>query len=75
MVMQLRGRGLSSLMQFVWIKHLRRIKYAVAHAHCLRPKVGADDRKFEAMKESFDKTTYMYMDNRYQYKIPVCMIV
>ena len=48
-------------MQFVWIKHLRCIKYAFAHAHCLRPKVEADDRKFRAMKESFDKTTDMYM--------------
>ena len=36
-------------------------KYAVAHAQCLRPKVEADDRKFKAMQESFDKTTDMYM--------------
>ena len=49
------GRGSATLMQFVWIKHLRHIKYAVGHAQCLRPKVEADDRKFKAMKESFDK--------------------
>ena len=66
MVMQMRGRGLYTLMQFVWIKHLRRIKYAVVHAHCLRPKVEADDKKFKALKESFDKTTDMYMAFRYQ---------
>ena len=53
------GRGLCTLMQYVWIKHLRYIKYAVAHAQCLRPKVEADDRKFKAMKESFDKTIDM----------------
>ena len=75
MVMQMRGRGLSILMQFVWIKHMRHINYAVAHAQCLRPKVEADDRKNKAMKESFDKTTDMYMAIRYQHKIPVCIIV
>ena len=63
------GRGLSTLMQCVWIKHLRHIKYAVTHAQCLRPKVEADDRKFKAMKESFDKTTNMYMVIRYQQKL------
>ena len=68
MVMQMKGRGLPTLVQFVCIKHLRRIKYAVAHAQCLRPKVEADDRKFK-MQESFDKTTDMYMDIRYQHKI------
>ena len=61
MVMQMKGRGLPTLVQFMWIKHLRHIKYAVAHAQCLRPKVEADDRKFKAMQESFDKTTDMYM--------------
>ena len=51
-------------------KHLmRHIKYAVAHAQCLRPKVETDDRKFKAMQESFDKTTDMYMAIRYQHKI------
>ena len=45
--MQMKGRGLPTLVQFVWIiKHLRHIKYAVAHAQCLRPKVEIDDRKF-----------------------------
>ena len=44
-------------------------KYAVAHAQCLRPKVEADDRKFKAMQESFDKITSMYMAIRYQHKI------
>ena len=53
------GRGLSTLMQYVWIKHLRYIKYAVAHAQCLRPKVEVDDRKFKAMRESCDKTIDM----------------
>ena len=53
------GRGLSTLMQFVWIKHLRHIKYVVAHAQCVRPKVEADDRKFKAKKESVDKTNDM----------------
>ena len=57
MVMQMKGRGLSTLMQFVWIKHLNHIRYAVAHVQCLRPNVEADDRKFKTMKESFDKTT------------------
>ena len=75
MVMQMRGRGLSTLMQSVWIKHLRHIKYAVVHAQCLRPKVEADDRKFKAFKESFDKTVDMYMAIRYQHKIPVCIIM
>ena len=69
------GRGLSTLMQFVWIKHLRHNKYAVAHAQCLRPKVEADDGKFKATKESFDKTTDMYMAIRYQHKMPVCIIM
>ena len=50
-------------------KHLRHIKYAVAHAQCLRPKVEANDRTFKAMQESFDKTTDMYMAIRYQHKI------
>ena len=50
-------------------KHLRHIEYAVAHAQCLRPKVEADDRKFKAMQESFDKTIDMYMVIRYQHKI------
>ena len=62
------GRGLSTLMRFVWIKHLRHIKYAVTHAQCLRLKVEAADRKFKAMKESFDKTTDKYMAIRYQHK-------
>ena len=69
MVMQLKGWGLPILVQFVWIKHLRHIKYAIAHAKCLRPKVEADDRKFKAMQESFDKTTDMYMAIRYQHTI------
>ena len=51
------GWGLSTLMQFVWIKHLRHFKNAVTHAQCLRSKVEADDRKCKGMKESFDKTT------------------
>ena len=67
--MQMKGRGLPTLVQFVWIKHLRHIKCAVAHAQCLRPKVEADDKKFKAMQESFDKTTDMYMAIRYQHKI------
>ena len=57
MVMQMKGRALPTLVQFVWIKQLRYIKNAVAHAQCLRPNVEADDRKFKAMQESFDKTT------------------
>ena len=57
MVMQMKGRGLPTLVQFVWIKQLRYIKYAVAHAQCLRPNVEVEDRKFKAMQESFDKTT------------------
>ena len=61
--------GLITHAQFVWIKHLRHIKYAVVHAQWLRPKVDADDRKFKAMQESFDKTTDMYMAIRYQHKI------
>ena len=69
MVMQMKGRGLPTLVQFVWIKHLRHIKYAVAHAQCLRPNVEADDSNFNAMQESFDKITDMYMAIRYQYKI------
>ena len=69
------GRCLSTLVQFVWIKHMRHIEYAVAHAQCLRSNVEADDRKFKAMKESFDKTTDMYLDIRYQHKIPVCIIM
>ena len=69
------GRGLHTLMQFVWIKHLRHIKYAVAHAQCFRPQVKADDSKFKAMKESFDTATGMYMTIRYQHKIPVCIIM
>ena len=68
-------RGLPTLVQFVWIKHLRHIKYAVAHAQCFRPKVKADDRKFKAMKESFDTATGMYIAIRYQHKIPVCIIM
>ena len=67
------GRGLPTLMQFVRIKHMRHIKYAVAHAQCFRPKVKADDRKFKAMKESFDTATGMAM--YYQHKIPVCIIM
>ena len=67
--MQMKGRSLPTLVQFLWIKHLTRIKYAVAHAQCLRPKVEADDRKFKAMQESFDKTTDMYMAIRCQHKI------
>ena len=69
MAMQMKGWGLHTPVQSVWIKHLRHIKYAVAHAQCLRPKVEADDRKFKAMQESFDKTTDMYMAIRYQHKI------
>ena len=65
----MKGRGLPALVQFVWIKHLRPIKYPIAHAQCLRPKVEADDRKIKAMQESFDKTTDMYMAIRYQHKI------
>ena len=42
------GRGLPTLMQFVRIKHLRHIKYAVAHAQCFRPMVKADDRKIKS---------------------------
>ena len=61
MVMQMKGRGLLTLMQFVRIKQLRHNKYAVAHAQCFRPKVKADNRKFKAMKESFDTATGMYM--------------
>ena len=61
------GRGLPTLVQFVWIKHLRHIKYAVAYAQCFRPKVKAEDRKFKAMKESFDTPTGMYIAIRYQH--------
>ena len=53
----MKGRGLPTLVQFVLIKQLRYIKYAVAHAQCLRPNVEADDRKFKAMQKSIDKTT------------------
>ena len=69
MVMQMKGRGLPTLVQFVWIKHLRHLKYAVAHEQYLRPNVEADDRKFKAMQESLDQTTDMYMAIRYQHKI------
>ena len=69
MVMQMKGRGLPTLVQSVWIKHLRHIRYAVAHAQRLRPKVEADDRKFKAMQESFDKTTDMFMAIRHQHKM------
>ena len=67
----MKGRGLHTLVQFkfVWIRHLRHIEYAVAHAQCLRPKVEADDSKFKAVQESFGKTTDMYMAIRYQHKI------
>ena len=71
MVMQMEGRGLSTLVKFVLIKHLRHITHAVAHAQCLQPKVEADDRKFKAMQESFDKTTDMYIAIRYQHKISI----
>ena len=67
--MQMKGRGLSTLVQFVWIKHLIHIKYAVAHVQCLRPKMEADCKKFKAMQEYFGKTTDMYMAIRYQHKI------
>ena len=67
--MQMKGRGLPTLVHIVWIKHLRFIKYAVAHAQCLRPKMESDDRKFKAMQESFEKTTDMYMVIRYKHKI------
>ena len=70
--MQMKGWGLRTLVQFMWIKDLRHIKCAVAHAQCLRRKVQADDRKFKAMQESFDKTTDMYMAIRYRHKI--CII-
>ena len=73
MVMQMKGRGLSTLVKSVWIKHLRHIKYAVAHTQCLRTKVEADDRKFKAMQESFYKTTDKYMAIRYQHKISIIM--
>ena len=69
MVMQMKGWALPTLVQFVRIKHLRHIEYGVAHAQCLRPKVEADDRKFKAMQESFDKTIDMYMVILYQHKI------
>ena len=65
----MKGRGLPTLVLFVWIKHLRHITYAVTHAQCLQPKVEANDSKFKAMQESFDKTTDMYMAIRYQQKI------
>ena len=68
MVMLMKGRGLSTLVEFAWIKHLRHIKCAVAHAQCVRPKVEADDRKFKLMQESFDKTTDTYMAIRYHKK-------
>ena len=71
MVMQMKGRGLSKLVQFVWITHVRHIKYAVAQ--CLRPKVEAYDRKSKAMQESFDKTTDIYMTIRYQHEICIIM--
>ena len=69
------GWGLPTLVQFVWIKHLRHIKYAVAHAQCFRLKVKADDGKFKTMKESFDTASGMYIIIRYQHKIPVCIIM
>ena len=67
MVMQMKGRDLPSLVKCVWIKYLRHIRYAVAHAQYLRPKEKADDKKFKAMQESFDKTTDMYIAIRYQH--------
>ena len=67
--MQMKGWGLPTLYQFVWIKQMRRIKYEIAHAQCLRPKVEADDSKFKAMQESLGKTIDMYMAIRYQHKI------
>ena len=54
------GRGSPTLVKFVWIKHLRHIKFAVAHAQCLQPKVEADDSKFKAMQESLDKTNVIH---------------
>ena len=38
--------GLITHAQFVWIKCLRHINYAVAHVQCLRQYVLADDRHF-----------------------------
>ena len=71
--MQMKVRGLSTLVKIVWTKQLRHNKYAVSHAQCLRPKVEADDRKCKAMQESFDKTSDMYMAIRYQHKICIIM--
>ena len=63
------GRGLSTLVQFMWKKHLRHINYAVAHGQFLRPNVEADDRKFKAMKESFDMicTWLSVINTKYRY--------
>ena len=69
------GRGLSTLLQFMWLKSLRHINYAVARGQCLRPKVEADGREFIAMEESFYKKTDMYMTICYQHKLPVCIIM
>ena len=59
-------RGLPTLMQFAWIKHMRHIKYAVVHAQCLRPTVEAD-KKFKAMKKPLTKQliwTWLSIINR-----------
>ena len=73
MVMQMKGWDFPTLVQFVWIKHLRHNKYAVSHAQCLRPKVEAA-RQQEIQSNArviFDKTTdkHMYMAIRYQHKV------
>ena len=70
MVSQIKGRGLSTHVQFVWMKHFRNIKYAVAHAQSLRSKEKADDRTFKwlALQYTFDKTTPIHVTFHYQHK-------
>ena len=40
----MKGRGLFTYVQFVWIKRIRQIEYPVAQAQSLHSKMEADDR-------------------------------
>ena len=68
MVSQMKGWGLSTHMQFIWIKRFIYIKYAVAHAQSLWSKAEADDRtfKYQSLQDTFDKTN-MHVTIRYQH--------
>ena len=47
--------GLITHEQFMWIKSLRYINYAVAHAQCLRQHVYAEDRHFFSPGETLSE--------------------